>query len=285
MEQFIFKNSRGNSITIDQNNNSQYILQSYDGLTASEIIPITTSGYNQIGNTFIGNKLGVRLINISFYVYGDSMVDFYEKRRNLAKIFNPTIGEAVLNYKNDFIDKSINVSISASPYPTEKNGNLQLFTVELIAHNPLFYDTSINALKLGDFIGGLRYPLIFDPSVKFANKGEVAFITINGDVPSPLSVEFRDNSLNPKLTLLNTGEFIQVDTEIEDGEKLIVNTAYGNKTAIHTAADGTETSAYNLITPDSTFFSLPIGDNQISFQGDAGLPEVYIYWRQWFLGV
>jgi hypothetical protein len=284
MEKFIYTNSVGDSLTISYVNDD-YIIKDYDGLTASEIIPITTSGYMQMGNTFIGNKLGARLINISFYVVGRGIADLYEKRRYLGKVFNPTLGEGILTYTNDYTTKSISVAVSSCPYPTEKNGSLQLFYIELVANNPLWYDTSINALKLGDFIGGLTFPLVFNTDIRFAQKGEIANITIDGDVPSPIQVEFRDNSLKPKLTLLNTSEFIKVDMEIGAGEKIVINTAYGNKTAIHTDANGIQTSAYNLITPDSTFFSLPVGDNQLTFAGDAGSPEVYIYWRNWYTGV
>lgn len=284
MEQFIYRNSLGNSIMLDYN--SDYHIQDYDGLTASEILPITTTGYNQIGSTFVNNKLGVRLINISFYVHGATMADFYEKRRNLARVFNPTLGEGVLTYTNNYISKSISVSVSASPYPVEKYSSLQVFTVELIAHNPLWYDTNLTALKLGDFLGGLTFPLEFTgDGVTFAQKGIVATINITGDVPSPITVEFRDNSLNPQLTNQTTGEFIKVNTEIADGEKLVINTAFGNKTVIHTDAGGIESSAYQLITNDSKFFSLQMGVNKLAFEADYGTPEVYIQYRNWFTGV
>lgn len=286
MEQFIFENSLGNSITIDQNNDSTFFLQSYDGLTSSEIIPITTTGYNQIGSKFIKNKIGIRLINISFQVYGETMQDFYEQRRNLSSIFNPTLGEGVLTYQNDFINKSIDVSISAMSYPTEKNGNLQLFTVELIAHNPLWYDTELSGLKLDGFTGGLTFPLsIVNGGVILAEKGAVGNIEIIGDVPSPILVEFRNSGTNPKLTNVTTGDFIQINTIIDDNEKIIVNTAYGNKTVTFINIDGEESSAYHLTSNDSKFFSLPMGLNKLSFEASGGMPEIYIYWRNWFLGV
>lgn len=283
MEQFIYTNSRGDSITIAYN--SEYILKEYDGITAAEIIPISTSGYMQNGASFIANKLGTRMISIGFLTHANTMHGFYEKRKHIGKVFNPTIGQGKLTYTNDYLSKSIDVVVSASPTPFEKMGSLQLIRVEFIAHNPLWYDNEVSALKLGDFTGGLTYPLHFETSETFAQKGDAANIIINGDVPSPITVEFRDNSLNPKLSLLNTGEFLEVDTEILDNEKIIINTAYGNKTVTHTNSSGVETSAYNLITTDSTFFSLPIGENKLTFAGDAGSPEVYLYWRNWFIGV
>ena len=116
-------------------------------------------------------------------------------------------------------------------------------------------------------------------------KLNIANIKIVGDVPSPIRAEFKNESVNPKLTLVNTGEFIKVQTTIADEEKLIINTAYGNKTVEHIAVDGTIENAYHLITLDSSFFSLPIGENQLSFIGESGTPEVYLYWRNYYVGV
>jgi phage-related protein len=283
MEQFTFMNSLGKSITFAYD--TDYILKGYDGLTATEIVPITTSGYMQSGNTFIDNKLGVRIIGLAFYTQAPTMASFYEKRRYIEKVFNPTLGEGVLTYNNDFLSKSISAVVSASPTPIEKFSGFQLFNVELIANNPFWYDTNINALKLGGFIGGLTLPFAFNPYITLAQKGAVANININGDVPSPIRVEFRNDSTNPKLTLVNTGEFIKLETEIADGEKVEVNTAYGNKTAIRTNTSGAQSSAYHLVSTDSTFFSLPVGENRITFEGSAGTPEVYVFWRNLYVGV
>ena len=269
MEKFTYTNNLGNSITLDYT--SDYIIKEYDGLTASEIIPTTTRGYRQNGYSRINTNLGSRIISITFFVYAEDMEHFYEKRRNLASVFNPLLGDGY---------------VSSQPTPNEKNGSLQSFRVEITCDNPFWFDNEENALKMGDFTGGLDYPLVFSGAgEKFAQKGDIANIKIVGDVPSPIRAEFKNESVNPKLTLVNTGEFIKVQTTIADKEKLIINTAYGNKTVEHIAADGTIENSYHLITLDSSFFSLPIGENQLSFIGEGGTPEVYLYWRNYYVGV
>lgn len=284
MEKFKYTNSLGNSITLDYT--SDYIIKEYDGLTASEIIPTNTRGYRQNGYSRINTNLGSRIISITFYVYAEDMERFYEKRRKLVSVFNPLLGEGTLTYTNDYISKSINGYVSSQPTPNEKNGSLQSFRVEITCDNPFWFDNEENALKMGDFTGGLDYPLVFSGAgEKFAQKGDIANIKIVGDVPSPIRAEFKNESVNPKLTLVNTGEFIKVQTRIADEEKLIINTAYGNKTVEHIAADGTIENSYHLITLDSSFFSLPIGENQLSFIGEGGTPEVYLYWRNYYVGV
>lgn len=284
MEKLTYINSAGKSITFDYT--GDYIIDSYDGLTASEILAVTTRGYRQNGYSRINTNLGSRYININFYVYADTMAAFYEKRRNLASIFNPLLGEGTLIYTNDYTSKSIKGMVSVPPTPTNKMGSLQQFNLEIACDNPLWFDNEESAIKLGDFTGGLSYPLQFTGNgEKFAQKGDIAKIKIVGDVPSPIRAEFKNESTNPKLTLTNTGEFIKVVTSIDDNEKLVINTAYGNKIVEHTTTTGAIENAFHLITLDSTFFELPIGSNQLSFSGDAGTPEVYIYWRNWYVGV
>lgn len=284
MEQFIYKNSLGNSITIDYTSN--YLIDSYDGLTASEIIPITTSGYRQNGATYITSNLGIRIINLNFSVIAESALGMYEARRNVASIFNPLLGEGTLTYTNDFISKSIKVIVSAAPTPMERYSTIQYYTVELTANNPLWFDNAESALKLGGFTGGLSFPYQFESSgVTYAQKGDIANITIIGDVPSPIRAEFKNASINPTLELVNTGEFIKVETSIDEGESLIINTEYGKKTVNKVNTDNSLESAFHLISLNSKFFSLQKGVNKLSFNGDAGTPEVYIYYRNYFIGV
>jgi len=283
MEKFTYKNALGNTITIDYSGN--YVIDSYDGLTASEIIPITSSGYKQNGATYISTNLGIRIINITFGVIASDTFDMYAARRNVVSVFNPLLGEGTLTYTNDFISKSIRVAVTAAPTPAAKYGTIQYYTVELTANNPLWFDNAESAVKLGDFTGGLSFPLQFEgDGVIYAQKGDIANITIEGDVPSPIRAEFKNTSVNPKLELINTGEFIKVETSIDEGESLIINTEYGNKTVKKVTESSVE-SAFHLISLNSTFFSLPKGLNKLSFSGDAGTPEVYIYYRNYYVGV
>lgn len=282
MEKFIFKNSIGKQIEIAYSGN--YLLDTYDGLTAAEVIPTTSRGYSQNGYTLISSNLGARTITIHFYIYGETMQEFYQCRAALAQVFNPLGGNGLLTYTNDYISRSIYATVSVPPTIENKMGNLQQCAVELTAYNPFWFDVAENALRMADFQGGLKFPLK-SAYYTFAHKGDIGNITNSGDVEMPLRIEFRGEATNPEITLTNTNERIKVNTTIEEDEKLIINTEYGNKSVIKVAADGTQTSAYNLITTDSSFFSLPIGNNKLTFNSDSGVPEVFLYWRNLYAGV
>lgn len=282
MEKFIYRNPRGQAITLRYG--GSYILDSYDGLTAAEVIPISTKGYRQHGSTHKHTMLGTRIINIFFYLYADSMAAFYEKRRYLAQVFNPLLGEGVLTYENDFTTKSISVLPTILPSPVQKMGSLQLLNVELTASNPFWYDTVENVIRIGDYVDGLKFPLAA-PSYKFATMGTTTVVENKGDWSQPLLFEFRGTANKPRLSSLTTGEHIEINKNLLLGEKLWIDTSYGNKSVIFEDANGVRTSAYNLITNDSAFFQLQMGKNELSFSSDGGQPEVYLYWRDRFVGV
>lgn len=285
MEKFTYTNANNQSVVIGSHEDYQLIAAT--GLTAMEIVPYTIQGYRQNGYTLTNTQLGTRIISIEFAVFGKTDADFYNKRLELSKVFNPLLGEGVLVYDNGVIQRAIDVQVTQTiDVGTSHKNNLKTFTIELTAYNPLWRDVAENALLLGDFTGGLTFPFEFDDTVTFASRGAVSNIVISGDVPSPIRAEFKGGADTPILTLSQTGEFIKVNIELQEDEELIITTDYGNKIVNKREADGSLTSANHLISNDSTFFSLPIGENTLTFSATAGdNVEVYIYWYNWYMGV
>lgn len=283
MEQFVYTSPLGNSITIDYR--GDYLIDSYDGLTASDIEPITVKGYNQNGYTLSGVSYGVRHINLNFLLRASNIEGIYQKRRELAKIFNPLLGEGTLTYTNNHISKSIKCLPTVVPTPVDRMGLMIMMNIELTAHNPFWFDNAESAVMLNGFVGGLTFPIKFNDTVRFATRGASASIQVEGDVPSPIRAEFSGSAGKPRLLLQNTGEFIEVNTSLSAGETMVITTDYGNKNVVLNKADGTKESAYHLINLESSFFSLPTGKNTISFSASSGSPEVCLYWRNWYVGV
>lgn len=283
MEKFIYTNTRGKSITFDYA--GDYLIDSYDGLTSTDIEPIAIKGYNQNGYTLGGLTLGARHINLNFLMRANTIDGLYTKRRELAEVFNPLLGEGTLTYENNILSKSIKCVATVLPTPTEKMGLMSLMNVELTANNPFWFDSKESLLLLQGKVGGLSFPLQFNKSLIFAYSGSNQDIEIKGDIPSPIRAEFTNAAYKPRLTLSNTGEFIEVNTTLEQGEKLVITTDYGNKNVLHYNSAGETASAFHLISLSSSFFSLPIGANHLEFHSETGEPEVKIYYRNYYVGV
>lgn len=282
MEKFIYTNAQGRSITFAQK--GTYIIANYSGLAQSEVIPISSRGYRQIGKTLAHTGLGLRIIQLDFYLHSNTMEEFYEKRRELAQIFNPLLGEGTLIYSNNYTTKSIAVLPTLAPQPINKMGSLQLFSMELTAHNPLWYDVEDNRVRMAGFENGLTYPLEKE-WYRFADISSSMVITNVGDWTTPVKFEFSGSASNPTIANATTGEQIAVNKAMENGEQLIIDTAFGNKTVMFVDGSGKATSAYNLISNDTTFFQLALGDNRLVFAAETGQPEVYITWRNCYVGV
>ena len=286
MEKFTFINAKGQSVVIGNTEDLQ--LTGATGLTATEIVPYTIQGYRQNGYTLTNVQLGARIISLDFALFGVTDADFYKKRLQLIGIFNPLLGEGTLVYENDVVTRAITVQVTQNmDVKTNHASNLKEYTIEFTAYNPLWRDARESALSLEDAVGGLTFPFKFNDSIAFTTTNDTsAIITVTGDVPSPLRVEFIGGAYQPRIELSNTREFIDVNIRIAKGEKLVITTDYGNKLVNKYNLDGTISSANTLITTDSTFFSLPVGENRVAFSSTAGDGvKVYIYWYNWYLGV
>lgn len=278
MEKITYTNSLGNTLTFDYK--GEYILADFTGMSAAEVVPATSQGYKQHGQTLNDVTLGIRVITLKILLWGDR----YAKKRELDKLFNPLFGEGTLIYTNNYQSKMIKCVPTTPPQIASREGTVHIVEVELTAYDPFFLDVAENVMKMDDYTGGLTFPLAA-PSFHFAQKGDLSHINNTGDYLTPVKAEFRGDAINPCLTLENTGEFIKVNTTLDVVEKLWIDTQYGNKTVYKEDADGTKTSAYNLIDINTTFFQLPLGESTLSFSSDGGQPEVYLYWRNRYLGV
>ena len=83
-------------------------------------------------------------------------------------------------------------------------------------------------------MGGLKFALSL-PN-KFSTVSFFKEIDNKGDVEAPIQIEYVGPALNPCITNQTTGEYIKVNMEIGENEKLVIDTKEGKETV-------------NLITP------------------------------------
>lgn len=241
----------------------------------------------QDGASYIDSALQPRYLEIELKIYGQDNLDTEIKRRRLTSMFNPRLGEGTLRYIGDSGIREINVVASSLPhYPDgleNRTATYQRALVYLVAPDPHWKDETEENHKLEDFVGSFRFP--FTLPTRFSVRGDSKVLANNGDVTTPIEVEFRGPVTNPKITNQSTGEFIRINRAIPIGYKLLLNTSFGNKRVEIVAPDGTVTNAFHYVDLQSTFFDLDIGDNRISFDSESGNPEVYIRYKHRYLSV
>ena len=272
----------GRSIKLDYSLTGSFLIEKIAGLTAADIETGAQRGYGQNGYTLRDMAYGARHINVNFLIVGTSRADLYKKRQLVSQVFNPLLGVGELVYTNDANARAIKCLPTITPTTVNRMGLVDQCNVELTCNDPFWYDVRESSVVLRGTAGGLRFPLHLP--TRFSQSGGVALIDNVGDVPAPVRAVYRNTVNNPRLSLVGTDSYIQVDMRIPAGDTLIVTTGYGNKNVVLQHSDGTTESAFHAIDVNSTFFELPLGKSRVDFAG-VGEPTVTMYWRNYYVGV
>jgi Phage tail protein len=279
MQKVTFINNRGESIEIGYQ--FPFFLSRIEGLGDVESDISNQKSPYQDGSTFIDSTLRERPISIEV----DILQNLEYNRRILSRVFNPRLGEGILIYEN----KAGKWEIKAVPehvpsFPDERPKVHQKALIELIAHDPYWKSVIEQNIKLEDFVKRFHFPLRFP--VRFASRGDSRVITNNGHVPTPVKIIFLGEVTNPTIKNLTTGKQISVKKYVPEGSKLVINTAFGEQSIKLVRSDGIEENAFGAVNLfESELFMLEVGDNELSFIAESGHPEVYVEFKEQYVGV
>ena len=283
-EKVVYINAKGQSIELS--NRRPFLLESVDGRGGVAAKIQMQSAPFQDGSTFIDTTLETRAISLNVSLIAETRDELNELRNTVGSVFNPKLGIGKLVYSNGNIEREIGVVVDGSPdFPTgEAKGKwYQRTIINLIAPDPFWKGTITEIYKLEDFVGNFHFKFKFP--VIFAKRGDSRVLINNGDVSTPIQVEFRGPVINPMITNNETGEFIKVNSNIPIGYKLILDTNFGSKRVEIIAPDGVVSNAFHYIDLESTFFSLDVGETRLSFISDSGEPEVYVKYQHKYMSV
>ncbi len=280
MQKLIYTNHNG--LSVELGNTQPYILTSFDDGVSLDVQ--TQKAPFQDGATHIDTLLEPRDLSMVVTIVAPSLLQ-YEKRVEISSTFNPKV-KGKLKYVNDYVSREIDVVVDRPPRFSSGRANLgpnhQRVLINLLAPTPFWMGLMENIVKLEDFVSTFSFPFSFP--VSFATRGDLATINNLSDVSTPIEVEFRGLAENPKITNVTTGEFIQINKTIASGESLFINTDFGKK-KVEIAVGSQRLNAFSYIDLDSTFFELIPGQNELTFLTDSGTPEVYVKYRNRYVGV
>ena len=228
-------------------------------------------------------KILPRPITIEFdYLENDEKKS--QMRQTLIRFFSPfRSGNLTIDYMG--IVRTIQYEVSGFKISSKNIYEGLSCLLELSCMDPLFQDVIENGEQISTWIGGWKWK--FKLPFRMKQRGEPQKNIINeGDVETPIEIEFHGPAVNPKIINHSTGEFIRIKKEITSDEVLYINTAFGKK-RVEIIRNGTREDAFDYIDLDSRFFSLRPGDNVIEYQSENGLApqSVQIYYYNRYLGV
>ena len=175
-------------------------------------------------------------------------------------------GELLICYTNDYKTYRIYGKVEDSAEFNERKNNHDKATISFYCQDPYWLDEKGQDIDIKSVREGLRFPLRL--STHFSKVIFYKEIDNIGDVEIPVQIEYIGPAENPVVTNETTGEFIRVNMEIGEKEKLVIDTKEGQETVTLITPHKTE-DVYNKIDLNSTFFKLIVGKNLIRYSSDV----------------
>lgn len=174
-------------------------------------------------------------------------------------------GELLIYYTNDFKTYRIYGKVEDSAEFNDRKNNHDKATISFYCSDPYWLDEEGKDIDIKSVVGGLVFPLQL--ATTFSEVSFYKEINNEGDIEAPIQIEYVGPALNPRITNEITGEYIQVNMEIDEKEKLIIDTREGKET-VNLITPHEIVDVYNKIDLNSTFFKLIVGKNLIKYSSD-----------------
>lgn len=286
MERVVITNINGESITLG--NEAPFYLELIDGVSEVPVTSHSQKAPKQDGSTYLGNMLEGRAISIEgMIITRNTPKKVLECRRKMQRVLNPRLGEVTISYhygeKANEV-KEIKGIVETTPVFPSGDGNkglyYQKYLINLYCHNPFWFDSYLESSEMSYIMGGLKFRLVLPTC--FSNRGFQKRAINQGDVSTPIIIEFKGPATNPSVTNETTGEFIKVDRELSANDVLEVSTSFGEK---YVRINGE--NAFHYIDLDSVFWSLLPDENILSYKSnnDSINTRVRVKWRNRYIGL
>ncbi|MED4969746.1 phage tail family protein [Parageobacillus toebii] len=269
MQRIIFTNARGQSVELKSS--APFLLQSVDGLGDVDADTQTQKSPFQDGSTYIDSVLQERAISLEIVIIASDKPTLLQQRQYLASVFNPKLGQGILRYENGEVVREIEAVPDGVPvFPSGRENRGPFFQkalVNLLCPNPFWKSTEIT--EEPTFEPLFQFP--FEGVFQIGIQRDKRIIVNDGDAPAPLYIEFYGPAVNPIIINRTTGEFIKVNQTLGENEIMKIDTTPGRKSVCFIQPDGTERNVFNWIDPESTFFQLVVGENEIEYSADSDI--------------
>ncbi len=299
MQEITFTNKYGNTVTFARG--FPYMLEKISGTGTVESKPLTQRGFMQDGTHYFSSLLEPRELSLTLWIQGSSRTDLLGKRNEVLSAFNPKAGEGTLSYSNDAGTWEISATVKRLPQMEAiRNALVQRFTIEMYAADPAWLEAEAGEQEKAftAFAGGLvlRVPRFDEEEVvvsgtetaslpfSFGTQGHTEVIDNEGNLDTPLLIEFKGPGLRHRLVNSDTGEKVELILPLDEGESVFVNTKPQSIEA-YRMVNGKKVMAFNYLNPASKYFSIAPGTNNIMFSAAHSDATADVTYTERFVGV
>lgn len=266
MFEMIFENEAGNRLTFGDD--SPFTIYEFSGLNPPKATINTNETALIDGATYNSAKVQMRSMNIAFSVESDAEAN----RLKIYKVIRSKMPIRVY-YKSDRLD------ICIDGYVEELNFSYWAMkntcTVAILCPFPYFRGAQQIINELSAIIPRFHFPFASTSQGELVF-GEVDILTSvevfnNGNVEAGLVFELyaKATVVNPKIIDYQTGEFIKLDFEMEEGDLITISTGQGSK-KITLLRDGTYTNIFNSFDVSSTWLQLHLNGSVFVYEAETG---------------
>lgn len=247
---------------------SPYTIDVIEGLSP----PNTNINLSQMalldGKMYNSAKSNERVIELAFAIEYD--VEFYRLQAyRILRVKKPIRFTYKSDLRNVFIDGYIgNVDVGHFD-------NKQIVTVEIVCPNPFFKETAEDIQELWNVVKNFHFPFAITETNPIP-LGWIEFnsdVTVenNGDVDTGIIIKFiaKGTISNPKVVNYDTSEYFGLNTTLQSGDEVTINTNAGYKT-VKLTRNGNEINLFNTIMDGSTWLQLDQFKNIFVYEVESG---------------
>ena len=289
-EKLTYINSRGETlefgITSDFHCN---VSKDVTGIAGIDNTIYSSNSMGQHGDTYIGQRYEPRDITIAGSINSKDKDRVLALRRKAEKVLNAELEAKLVYTYKDYV-RVIDCKVDGKP-TFKKNNVFMTYSIPITCCNPFWREETEVQKDIAAWVSTWEFDFeITDEGMEMGYREPSIIVSVEneGDVKSGMRIEFRAGGtvVNPMLFNVNTREYVKINATMEAGDKITVNTEYGQK-GVTLTRDGEETDYFRYMDIDSTFMQLDIGENVFRYgaDGDTTTLEVTIYYNNKYLGV
>lgn len=260
------ENKKGQHITLTQNE-SNYQVINIEGLNPAKASVFTNAVANMDGQKFKSSKLEMRNIVLTVKINGDAE----ENRINLYSYFK-TGKWCKIYYKNNSRDVHIEGYCETIECPLfTMNQQMQ---ISIICPDPYLKSVEIISADISKLLSAFTFPFaIKEEGIAFSTyePNKVTTIINSGEIATGLIIKLiatDDNVANPVIYNVDTGEYMLLETTLNKGDEIIINTNKGEKSIVM-MVDGLEINIINSLSGSSTWLQLESGTTDFTYSTDS----------------
>ena len=259
------ENVIGQAITLTQNESNYQILE-IEGLNPPKANIFTNPVANMDGEKFKSSKLEMRNIVLTIKINGNA-----EENRLTLYSYLKTGKYSKIYYKND----SRNVFVEGYCETIE----CPLFTINqqmqisIICPDPYLQAVETIYNDISKELAAFIFPFaIEEEGIPFSdlNKNRISQIMNLGEVETGMVITLiakENNIVNPTVYNSDTGEYMRIETILNLGDQVVINTNKSKKSIVKISG-GETTNIINFLSGSSNWLQLEAGLNSFTYDAD-----------------